>query len=398
MQYPVKTIIICFFAIICSAQPLSAAIDLLSQNLVWDIATLTIASDYDPLLRKQEEPDRGAQVLMRMMKKIVGERIESKPVIYPSTLPDGDTITLSGCLYLPKDGHIKQLIIANHYTVCSNSEIPSESLALEAIFCQKGYAVLMADYIGYGISRTHIHPYLHKSSSARSVADLLLYFNTHTYDLLSGRKLENDSLLIVGYSQGAAVSLATADLLQCQYADYVKISGIFAGDGPYNPALMYDKWVEDDYTPLPCAIPLSVLGMDAGEGLHLDLTHLFKEPLLSHYPDWIFSQEHTINRIAELMGSFHVSDAMPSEGMNRCEGEAKRFYEALQRQSLTDFIPQAPLFLFHSTQDSWIPFECSRQLSEHLNAHPLLTTDFGEYGNHPIAIVRFFHTLYDMLP
>lgn len=396
-----RKLILSIMVITC-LHPLQAGNNLLSYNLIWDIATLTIASDYDPLLRNPQQPDRGAQAVMQMMRKSIGKQVQTQPITYLSTLPSGDTITLSGCLYLPIEGDIKQLIIANHYTICSNQEVPSQTLAFEAIFCTKGYAVLMADYIGYGVSQKHIHPYLHKSSSARSVVDLLLYFNSHQTDLLHGRKILNDSLLIVGYSQGAAVTLATTNLLQTQYSNQIKISKVFAGDGPYNPALMYDEWVGHDLSPLPCAIPLSVLGMDVGDSLHLDLTHLFKEPLLSHYRDWILSKQYSINQIAQMMGSLRVSDAMPPEGMNKQETDAAYFYRALEEQDLTTFIPQVPLYLFHSTNDNWVPFVCSQQLAENISNHPtaytLLTTDFNTYGNHPIAIVRFFHNVFNMLP
>ena len=387
-----------------SAQGLSRL--MLDNGLAWSASKLIIASDYDPLLRDTANPDRGARKLQETLRSTLEDVVEQRNFCYMSTDERGDSVLLSACLLLPREGEVRGLVVANHYTVCANEEAPTQSMSFDALFCLKGYAVMMADYIGYGKTADRVHPYLHVPTESRSVVDMILHVLDNEIDrpkkrrqptILCGRKLLSDSIVMIGYSQGAAVSVATAQLIAEHYADLIPLRAVYAGGGPYDPASMYDKWVSDDYTAIPYAIPLTILGMDAGEQLHLDLAGLFREPLLSHYKEWITSKRYTVNQLEQLMVSHHLSDHMPPEGMDKTVMNTALFYHAMQRQSLLSFRPQVPLFLFHSTEDQWVPSSGSERLAEAIGNDPLLTTDFGAYGNHPIAIVAFYQRLWNRL-
>lgn len=387
-----------------SAQGLSRL--MLDNGLAWSASKLIIASDYDPLLRDTANPDRGARKLQETLRSTLEDVVEQRNFCYMSLDEKGDSVLLSACLLLPREGEVRGLVVANHYTVCANEEAPTQSMSFDALFCLKGYAVMMADYIGYGKTADRVHPYLHVPTESRTVVDMILHVLDNEIDrpkkrrqptTLCGRKLLSDSIVMIGYSQGAAVSVATAQLIAEHYADLIPLRAVYVGGGPYDPASMYDKWVSDDYTAIPYAIPLTILGMDAGEQLHLDLTGLFREPLLSHYKEWITSKRYTVNQLEQLMVSHHLSDHMPPEGMDKTVMNTALFYHAMQRQSLLSFRPQVPLFLFHSTEDQWVPSSGSERLAEAIGNTPLLTTDFGAYGNHPIAIVAFYQRLWNRL-
>lgn len=90
---------------------------------------------------------------------------------------DESPITLSGKVMLPAKGKIKKMIIVSHWTIGANRECPSESFQLEGILASKGYAVVMADYIGYGVTANRVHPYMHMESTARSVVDMAATFD-----------------------------------------------------------------------------------------------------------------------------------------------------------------------------------------------------------------------------
>ena len=380
---------------------------LLDKGLFWNIAKLIVASDYDPLLQHKDDPDHGTKSIQKLLDKNVGDEVERRIIQYRSIDSRGDSILLSACLYLPKEGDIKQIIVANHYTICASREAPTENLAFESVFCLKGYAVVMADYIGYGISKNRIHPYLDKKTEAHNVADLVLWLQDNEIQTVTKRRktslklcsrpLLTDSIVMIGYSQGAAVTLATAELIQQQYSDRILLDKLFAGGGPYDPATMYDEWVENDYTAIPFAIPLTILGMNECEDLNLNLAGLFREPLLSNYNDWIISRKYTVNEIAGLMQSHHLSDHMPPEGMDRNIPNTALFYEAMQHQSLLSYKPAVKLYLFHSQDDTWVPCSGSERLKRNIGESARLTADFGHYGNHPIAAIEFYKKIYNNL-
>ena len=400
MKFIKKILIVALSCIPLLLTAQSKAVRMLDNDRYWDIAGYIVSTDYRPTKHPRSNPDRGMQMVMRELEKTISPYIEQHKLLYYSTDPNGDSILLSGCLYLPKQGDIRRLIVANHYTVCSNAEVPSQSLSFESVFCLKGYAVLMADYLGYGVTSQQVHPYLHRQTEAQNVIDLVLQTiggkqNRNTG--LFGHRLLNDSIIIVGYSQGAAVSIAVMDMLQTCYADDIHISKTYVGGGPYDPASMYDEWVENDYTSIPCAIPLTILGMDYGENLNLDLTHLFKDSLLMHYDEWVLSKKYSVNRIAQIMGSNKLTDCMPPTGLDKNDSQTRLFYQAMQRQSLLDFIPHSPLLIFHSYDDKWVPFHCSKRLADNIGNNPLTTTDFGNYGNHMNAGIRFYKNIYRQL-
>ncbi len=63
--------------------------------------------------------------------------IEQVLVQYTSTTPDGKPVIVSGKLFLPPNKKVKNIIIANHYTICSNREAPSQANCIEGIFATK---------------------------------------------------------------------------------------------------------------------------------------------------------------------------------------------------------------------------------------------------------------------
>lgn len=389
MKQFVSVIVFCLMSLPLAAQDFMGK--LLEQPLFWTLAETILASDYDPLLRSADHPDRGAETVQNLMRQTLGGRIHRQPFNYLSRDTDGDTVTLSACLYLPLNQPVRRLLVANHYTIGANREAPSETLAFEAVFCAKGYAVLMADYLGYGITRNRVHPYLAADLTARHVVDMLL----HVRSTPALAPLLTDSLIIAGYSQGAAVTLAALRLLETEYPD-IPVLHAYAGGGPYTPAEMYDDWIKNDRAGIPCAIPLAVLGMNEAGQLHLDLSDFFREPLLGNYADWILSKQYSVNAINRFMLSDRVSDAMPPQGMNKEHSSTRLFYNALQQQTVLDISPRTPLWIFHSTDDRWVPFFCADSLRQALERQntPNVTFDFAPYGNHTNAAIEFFRKVY----
>ena len=138
------------------------------------------------------------------------------PVAYWSQTPQGDSLLVSGRVYLPKQRYLNGILVANHYTICSDAEAPSNIFSMESMFTTKGYAVIMPDYVGYGLSREEIHPYLHWRSAAQTAVDLLncmpalLDYYGYSYPT---------DVVISGYSQGGAVALGVARMIEEQNAN-----------------------------------------------------------------------------------------------------------------------------------------------------------------------------------
>ena len=339
-----------------------------------------------------EEPDTkiAAVTGQGIIKELLGS-IQSNNLIhiagtYKGHDVDGNPLTLSGKLLVPAKGTVKNLIIVSHFTIGANFECPSESFPLEGILATKGYAVAIADYIGFGVTSKMVHPYMHTTSTAQSVVDMALAVKPYLEHI--GRKPESDQVILVGYSQGGSTTMAVMKMIQDNYSDQFPIKKVYAGGGPYDLNATFDLSMEEDVTGIPCAIPMIVQGIDEGEGLNLDMANFFQPRLLENYQDWINSKRYTVGQINKLMGAKALHDLMTPEGRDKTSAQTALLYKALLVNSTLDFMPQAPLYLFHSRQDRTVPFINAQKAEQHLKTNNV-HFDFGDYGVHSMGALRF---------
>ena len=329
---------------------------------------------------------------------------------YRSTDIHGNPITVSGKIFYPKSGDIRNVILASHYTIGANFECPSESYSFEGIYAAYGYAVVIADYIGFGITRQEIHPYLQSEACARNVIDMGLAAIPFLKE--RGLKIEDDSVILLGYSQGGACTLHVQRMLEQseEYAGVLKIKKNYCGAGPHDIAKTYDYSIKQDKTGIPCAIPMIVQGMSIGMSKPLDMSYFFREPLKSNYKDWLNSKNYTVPQISALIGKDSLSEILTDEGCDKTREETARFYMELKGNSIpTDYYPVAPLFLFHSQDDQTVPFLNSqivlrqirqgKELAKELGTdyNPVVEYDFGHYGDHQSGATKFFLTVLNEL-
>ncbi len=307
---------------------------------------------------------------------------------------DGSPLTLSGKLLLPARGKIKNMLIVSHFTIGANYECPSESFPLEGILAGKGYAVVIADYIGFGVTRDRIHPYMHVESTARSVVDMALAVKPYLEHI--GRKPESEEVILLGYSQGGSTTLGVMDIIQDEFEDLLPIKEVYAGGGPYDLAATFDVSMLEDLTGIPCAIPMIVQGINEGDKLGLDISQFFKPVLLQNYNDWINSKNYTVKQINIMMNARSVSDLMTDVGRDKKNPETARLYKALMLNSVLHFIPRHPIHFFHSTEDTTVPFVNGQKAEEFFKGHNI-SYDFGEYGKHSMGAVRFILSIYKQL-
>ena len=308
---------------------------------------------------------------------------------------DGSPLKQSGKLVLPASGPVKNLILVSHYTIGANFECPSETFPMEAIFAAKGYAVVIADYIGFGLTANRIHPYMHIQSTAQSVVDMALAVKPYLEKI--GRKPESEEVYLFGFSEGGSTTLAVMRMLQESYYDTFPIKQVYAGGGPYDLAATFDVSMELGVTGIPCAIPMIVQGVNEGERLGLDMKDFFKPRLLENYDEWINSKHYTVNQINENIQSKDLHDIMTDAGRDKTSKETARLYKALLDNSTLRFRPLSPIYLFHSRQDQTVPFVNAQRAEEAFNNLDI-HKDFGDYGKHAMGCVRFILTAYKDLP
>ena len=214
---------------------------------------------------------------------------------YPSINAEGKPVLLSSLACMPDEDcdYVNNVIIGCHVTITSNQECPSQYSSWDnwnsdvsmlmnhagsgLVFhsSQSNYAyynlVILPDYEGYGLTRSHAHPYLYQELTARQVVDgvrygIALYKNSPTVSAIRHPFRNGWRSISVGYSQGGSVALATQRFIeQNGLSDELQFAGSVCGDGPYDPVatLMYYVWQYNDDRPLsmPVVMPLILKGM-----------------------------------------------------------------------------------------------------------------------------------------
>ncbi len=357
-----------------------------------DVALADGTVNPDVQFMESEDPQTKVAVtsVARLVSDLLGA-INSNNVIHVSGTYtghdiDGSPITLSGKLLIPRDGKIKNLVIVSHYTIGANYECPSECFPMEGLVAAKGYAVVVADYIGFGVTANRIHPYMHVESTARSVVDMALAVKPYLKKI--GRQPESDKVILMGYSQGGSTTLAVMRMIQKEYKDTFPIQKVYCGGGPYDLAATFDKAMADDVTGIPCAIPMILQGVDVGQNLGLNYADFFQPRLLENYNEWINSKRYTVNQMNRLMGAKALHELMTDAGRDKYNPITARFYKALLYNSVLDFQPEAPIYMFHSKEDQTVPFVNAQRAEAFFKGYNI-DFDFGEYGVHSMGAIRF---------
>ena len=357
----------------------------LEKDAIWQNAQRQLARNHFS--------DESVYRTMVKMYRYTNKHYVTFPVAYWSTDPQGDSLLVSGRVYLPKRRYLNGIMIACHYTITSDMEAPSNMLSMESLFAMKGYAVIMPDYVGYGLSRDKVHPYLHWRSAAQTAVDLLncmpelLEYYGYSYPI---------DVVVTGYSQGGAVALGVTRMLEELDSMWI-VRKLYAGAGPYDPAGTYLYSMERNEMGIPAAIPLIVMGFSDAYDLEFELEDFFLDPLLSNYEEWILSKEYTVGDINYLMGSTVMTELMTKEALDMDSPLADMLYEVLLWNSNVGYDLRSPAYFFHSIDDEVVPILNTINLQEQMPDESGKTYDYDHYGSHMEASVPFMQYVYQDL-
>lgn len=339
---------------------------------------------------------------------IVSADVREHVLLYGSVDQHGNSLTLSGKISVPDEP--KGIILLPHFTVAANDEVPSTSTTVEAKYLRDDYVLIMPDYIGYGVTRDRVHPYLRGDLTARNCADM--YFASAPVLDSMGVRLPKDTIIIVGFSQGGASALWTLKLLE-EYSDRVCVKSCYAGSGPYDVAATYDEAIRQNKVGMPMVIPMLVMGTSEAYDLRLKREMFLTEYMNDRYDDYIASKEQSVMKLYFKMFNHRVDRWLTSYGGDKKQPETRRLYEGLLRSSLVhypldssevgqevicpEWRPKAQVYVFHSYSDPIVTFRCAEHLQRCWQGLPNVTFDFGDYGSHLRSSRIFYHKVKEKL-
>ena len=342
-----------------------------------------------------------ADIMQSLLKYHNQNRVIEVVGTYPSINTKWDTITLSGKVILPKGRKPKRLILVSHYTVCSNSEAPSNCFSLEGMLVPMGYGLIIPDYMGYGVTVNEVHPYLVMDLTARNVLDM--YHAVKPWLEAVGMSPEQPEIILMGYSQGGANTMAVERLIETEYyADenpkQVKIHRVFAGGGPYDVKATYEQFVTTDLASYPVGVPLVVQGMILGNKLNIKIEDLVRPRVSDHIDEWINSKRYTTSQINKFIGTKVTHEILTEEAMDQRSWKVSELQKAMIENSIVSFswMPEAAVYIAHSIDDETVTFQNAVNAKAKWSASNI-TYNFGHYGGHVMTCLRFIYSVQSLL-
>lgn len=336
-----------------------------------------------------------------LLDKVNGTQVVEIAGTYESVDVTYGEITLSGKVLMPANGKFDRYILVSHYTIGSDREAPSNAFPLEGLLCSMGYALICPDYIGYGVTKDKIHPYLVMDVTAMNVVDM--YLSVKNYFEAAGIRPKYDDIYLLGYSQGGATTMAVEYMIESLYNwvlddDPIKIRRVFAGGGPYDVQATYNRFVTTDVADYPIAVPLVLQGMIEGNNLDLDVETIMQPWLCEKLDEWVNSKQYTTGQVNELIGTKVTHRMLTETGMDVKSKEVSELYKAMVQNSIVSYawIPQAPVYILHSMDDETVTYLNATNAKQKW-AGANIQYNFGHYGGHIKTCLRFLLTVKTLL-
>ena len=368
---------------------------------------------------------------------------------YPSVNNAGERIVLSSALmaWTPTDRQesdsIESIHIYSHATIGADTERPSsegfskEQTVLKTL-PKRNYTNIMdkvsADYVGrciiiapdyegYGVTKDLPHPYLSQRLTAQQMLDGVNYGLELYRKQMSDQTADNPLLPIkddwrtfaIGYSQGAAVTLALQRLIEEKgLAEQLHFCGSICGDGPYDLIETMRYYFEDDGTSYgvktdhrkgtstyPAVIPLIIKGMCA---THPAMSQYRIEDLLSQQLldtgvlSWIDSKQYTTSEMAKLWYD-QLLAGLDTPGRHYTPEQMAELFSTPRKNKVTGhldkmFIPAAYAYMNSADSMSVVPSEPATAVQA---LHRALADNSVISGWEPQHRIQFYHSKADMV-
>lgn len=271
-------------------------------------------------------------------------------ITYNTVDADGLSVIASGALFIPDAKGSFPLLNYDHGTLFPSQEKSAPSylgsgfeMTVGTLFSSVGYVVVMPDYIGYGSTKDRAHPYGAYPFIAVTVTDMLRAvkeFCEKNNIVLSGKNFFS------GWSEGAAVALATVKLLEEKYKGEFTPTASVLNAGPYYTS-GFASYVLDAKEPLNYMKSYAWILQSYNEVYKINkpLNYYFKEPVatqLKEGHDAKFPKDPQ-----ELFTATFIS--------NYKSGKETALMNAIASNDLWNWKPASKIFFCHGDKDEYVP-------------------------------------------
>jgi pimeloyl-ACP methyl ester carboxylesterase len=229
-----------------------------------------------------------------------------------------------------------------------------------------GFVTLQPDYIGYGDSIDHYHPFLLKRSLANATVDFIKA--ARAFAARNGIPL-NGQLFVTGYSEGGYAAMAALETIEKTTDMRVSLAAPMAGPYDLNKMAFFVLDPSREYLSVPSF--MAYVGYAYAKTYDKPLESIVNEPYASQLPE-LFSGAYTRKEIdAKLTHKKTGPDGLfATSFVNAFFSDASMWFrQAVVVNSVNNWGPKTPVRLMHCEGDDVIPFAISQWTEGTLHAH-----------------------------
>jgi pimeloyl-ACP methyl ester carboxylesterase len=302
--------------------------------------------------------------------------VEIFKITYKTTL-NGSEITASALVSLPQKAPAAPIVSFQHGTIAAYSQAPTalqlydpESVLYSAL-ASPGFISVAPDLIGFGSSKSVIHPYYVEEPTANAVRDAI----RAARDLASDEGIAfNGKLFLAGYSQGGYATMATHKSIEANALEGITLTASFPSSGGYDIKAMQEYfWGVENYDQ-PFYLAFVAQAYKITLGWQQPLTDMFNEPYAGKIPS-LLDGSKTNNEINDELTT-KIADLVTADALAHFDTDTKYKYliDAFEDNSLVDWTPTIPVHMYHGDADVTVPYQNSQITYDKLIANGTSTS------------------------
>ena len=244
---------------------------------------------------------------------------------------------------------------APSYLSPDNAEIYLSAM----LYAANGNYVFSADYIGYGSTKSLIHPYEYAPTTATTCYDMMEAAN-ELREFLEVDATEKG--LLIGYSQGGNSTMALLKYMEeNNLTDKFPIEKSAMGAGAYHKTAVAD-YIFNSQQSLGLSISLYLWVMDTYDKV---------DPLLNNGLSYYLKEPYATE--VATKGYFAISSSNPQEVFTEqfiadINNPESVISQVLEKNNVHDWQAQTPIKLYHSLNDGLVPYFNSEDAFNAMNA------------------------------
>jgi len=282
----------------------------------------------------------------------------------------GELVEASGLVGLPKqaDGPVPILSV-QHGTITKANEAPTLNLPFYfpfAALATAGYAILIPDFLGFGSSEEIFHPYYVEELYGTTIVDMIR----------GGREfMEKEGLtwsekvFLAGYSEGGYATMAAHKYLEENLDSGIPITASAPAAGGYDLFHMKDYFFGLTTYHNPHYMPYVIQSYSSTLDWLQPLADFFQEPYATDIPDLFdgsLGGDDIDQNLTDTVVNLLTADFLNGFDIDPIYSPLKTTMEA---NTLVNWIPKAPMRMYHGTDDITVPFDNSQETFDKLLAN-----------------------------